>query len=341
MTIDSEKLFFIVGTGRCGTTLLQAMLSSHPNIYIPPELRYFGRHDPSVAFSDPLRDEDVEEYLRRCRIDIWWQDMGMDLAAFEDAVRGGVRSGREIFLWLLAHICAERGGLKQRIGEKSPYNGMMMPRIRDLFPRAKFIHIYRDPRDVTTSYLAQYWCTDRNGFRCAGYIKHFLRHLSDLRAQLPKDLLHEIRYESLVREPQAALRSVCAFLGEEYDASMLDYGSREDPGYLAVEEEWKGLTREPLTTSRIGKWREQLSPRQVWTIERLLGSLLERYGYEPARLESRLSWRVRFWTERIYRKLMRMLGYRKNILDEELVLQERNALKGIDSSADGRIPHTG
>lgn len=327
MRPDPEKLFFIVGTGRCGTTLLQAMLSCHPRLYIPPELRYFGRHEPRVGFSEPLRDSELTAYLALCEQDIWWQDMGLDHSAFEEAVRGGVRSSRQIYLWLLEHIGTKRGNTKPRYGEKTPYNLMFTEEILRLFPGAKFIHLFRDPRDVATSYMEQYWCAGRTALRTAAYLTHVLQHASRLERDLGPDLFLPVKYEDLVAEPERELRRLCRFLGEEYTPEMLDYGNREDAGYLEVEEGWKGLTREPLTASRIGRYAQKLAPHQIWTLEHYLGPLLSVRGYVPTRFEQvPLSWYAGFWAERVYRKAMRAVGKRSPLLDEQAILARRNEI---------------
>jgi hypothetical protein len=88
MPLDPEGLFFIVGTGRCGTTLLQAML------IVPPEALRAARAAllrPARAgrpLQRPLKDEDVEGYLALFRSDVWCEDMGVDAEAFAQAVRG-------------------------------------------------------------------------------------------------------------------------------------------------------------------------------------------------------------------------------------------------------------
>jgi len=327
MRPDPDTLFFLVSTGRCGSTLLQAMVSSHPRLYIPPELRYFGRHDPIARFTDPLRDADVDAYLARCAMDIWWQDMGLDQAAFESAVRSQVRSSREIYLWVVGHIAEKRGNLKPRIGEKTTYYALHGARINELFPRAKFIHMYRDPRDVAASYLAQYWTAGRTALACAKFMKRIYNQAERLAELVGSNRFCAMKYETLVADPEQELRRLCAFLGEEFDPAMLRYEDRKESGYLEVEEEWKGLTRKPLTPSRIGKYAERLTPRQIWTVESVLGPLLTRLGYGQAfRHPGPLHWRGGLFAERAYRGILRSVGVRNSLLNEQAILARRNEL---------------
>ena len=324
--LDPERLFFIVGTGRCGSTLLQAMLSSHPNIYIPPELRYFGRHEPGVAFTDPLRDQDVEVYLARCRQDIWWDEMGLDRAAFEDAVRGGRRTSRAIYLWVLGHVAKRRGNRKPHCGEKTPYYALFVERIAELFPGARFVQLYRDPRDVAASYLEQYWVDGGTALRVSNYLLHVFRRVEQAAERLGRERFYAIKYEDLVDHPERELRGLCTFLGEDYDPAMLQFARREDAGYLGVEEAWKGMTRQELTRERVGRYRDRLTPRQVWTVEHRLEKVLARMGYPPSGLAAPLHWHGLLWAERLYRKALRTLGVRRGLLDEQTVLSRHQAL---------------
>jgi hypothetical protein len=338
MKPDPDSLFFLVGTGRCGSTLLQAMLSSHPRLYIPPELRYFGRHDPRKAFGDPLEDSDVDAYLARCREDIWWEDMGLDRAAFDEAVRSDVRSARDIYLWVLGHIADKRGNQKPRIGEKTPYYSLWGARINELFPKAQFIHIYRDPRDVVASYLDQYWCPERSALGCATFIKRVFRRTEQLAHTVGPARYCGVQYETLVADPERELRRLCSFLREDYDPAMLKYGSHAKDGYMEVEEVWKGMTREPLTPSRIGRHTDRLSPRQIWTVEQVLGPLLIRCGYRRNGTGRSMRWQCGFWLERLQRRFLYSVGIRNTLLDEQAVLARRNEL--VERSS-GRHPALG
>ena len=327
MPAAPDTPFFILGSGRCGSTLLQAMLSCHPRLYVVPEFSYFGRHDPAIAYSDPLLDRHVEGYLAACAKDIWWQDMGLDRASFEDAVRGGVRSAKDIYLWILGHIAERRGNRKRRLGDKTQSYVVFADRITDLFPKAQFIHLYRDPRDVTASYLGLYWCTAGTALRLAGHIKHVFQAAERLERRVGPERFCTVKYEALVENPAEELARLCRFLGEEYDAAMLDYRARRDAGYLEVEGSYKGMSREAVTSSRIGRYAARTTPRQIWTVERMLGERLTRYGYKGTSSTSvPLSWQGAFWAERIYRKVLRAIRTPGSLLDEGALLQRRNEL---------------
>jgi hypothetical protein len=100
-------------------------------------------------------------------------------------------------------------------------------------------------------------------------------------ATLPPRCYTGLRYESLVEDTQNELKRICAFLNESFDPAMLDFHNRPDSGFHERESSWKGMTRQPVTSQSVGRFREQLSPRQVALVERICLPTMKRLGYEP------------------------------------------------------------
>src|SRR5437899_1393912 len=73
---------FIVGTGRCGTTLLRMMLDAHPDLAIPPETHFI----PALAhaFRDPSKQ--LADFLELIPTFHTWQDFGIDVGALREAL---------------------------------------------------------------------------------------------------------------------------------------------------------------------------------------------------------------------------------------------------------------
>jgi Sulfotransferase family len=134
------QLFFIGGAPRSGTTWLQQLLDSHPEVSCRGE-GFFQQH-----LAEPL-DELIA--ARRGAIEaknrVFRHTGGYALPADED---GDTLLGTGILLAL----DRQRDGKKCRaIGEKTPENVFLFPRLKRLFPTSKFIGIARDPRDVLVS----------------------------------------------------------------------------------------------------------------------------------------------------------------------------------------------
>ncbi len=301
-TSDTDP-FFVIGTGRCGTTLIQRMLMAHPHINIPPETHFFSRFDPiRVIGADPVPPGSVDEYISKCTEHDWFGELGLDADAFDAVVRDGSRSARDLFLWMLETLLPES---PRRPGEKTPHHEKYVDRILNVFPGARFIHIVRDPRDVVLSLKKEHWMRDESTQRVAHHVAKVLRRQWEVRNRLGAQCYHLLRYEDLIANPEVTLREVCEFLGETFEPEMLTFHEKSESGFLESEASWKSLTMSPLDPSRIERYKSRLSPRDIGTIERRLGRTLRAYGYEAdpkashapilylVELAERISWTFR------------------------------------------------
>ncbi len=323
-------LFFITGTGRCGSTLLQSMLMSHSRIFIPPETGFFWKFDPAIKFKDPVPEEQLDQYIQSCLENWWWQALELDNEAFINAVKNGMRSSRSVFLWLLWQLSRNTGKVKW--GEKTSGHGLFIEKTLDWFPQAKFIHIYRDPRDVAASFRSQYWWTTDSIIPSAYHCREVLARLKHWAEKLGNDKFLCIQYEKLISQPEVELRRVCEFLGEEFELGMLNFFERQQLGYVDVEGDWKSLTRQPLTKSRIRLYRQRLKPREIKLVERILASLLTDYEYQPEQLSYRYDWRLINWLALTFWQLKSLFtGIRTNFVDDNLVKERKRMLVSSDS----------
>ena len=175
---------------------------------------------------------------------------------------------------IYAAYAARRG--KSRTGDKTPSYVMHLDLLGGLFPEARFVHVIRDGRDSTLSYLDASFgpTTVAEG---ALYWRRFVaRGRQTGRALGPARYL-EIRYERLVAEPEAELRAVCSFLDLPFDDAMLRYPERAAE---LVGKVHHNLARAP--TAGMRDWKREMAPADVAVFEALAGDLLGELGYERA-----------------------------------------------------------
>lgn len=256
----------IVGAPRSGTTLLRFMLDAHPELAIPPETGF-------VPSSVGLGRSEFFDHLTRFPPDAPnWSDFGLDALQFRAALDQVTPFTCSQGLRTFYRLYADKHN-KPRYGDKTPRYCEHIPTIENLLPEAHFIHIIRDGRDVALSLrplwfapgrdlatLALHWRTlVEQGRACGAQAKHYL----------------EIRYEDLVRAPEATLSRVCAFLQLDFRPEMLRYwehtserlvehGPRlSSKGVVLVSREQRlrqqELTTQPPQPARIFAWRQHLS----------------------------------------------------------------------------------
>jgi len=149
--------------------------------------------------------------------------------------------------------------------------------IKEDFPNAQFIYITRDGRDVSADYL-QSGFGPTNIFCAAEVWKLCQNAVEPWRKRLGASEWLDIRYETLVREPERTLRHVCEFLGESYAPEMLQFHQTD----LAKA---RGASRDhaplggPVSDRYIGIYRELLSVREQRIFAGAAGAELVRAGY--------------------------------------------------------------
>lgn len=164
---------------------------------------------------------------------------------------------------------------KQRWVEKTPDHLLHVHAIRRHFPDAPIIRIVRDPRDVAQSLTKVPWgaSTFFEG------VLHWERFDRSSRRFFDVDRRScTIRFEDLVSSPVETLKTVCDFIGESFEQSMLDTSStgaeintRNVP--------WKSKVSQAVDVSRVAAWRNDLSERENQLAEALVGDRLSAFGY--------------------------------------------------------------
>jgi hypothetical protein len=269
---------FFVGCGRSGTTLVRALVDGHPDMAVPPESHVVVALAPGPnqafspgAFADALAASD--------RFALW----DMDRAAVATAVDvAGAGTYADAVRAVFAAWAARRG--KARYADKTPGYVVHIPALAALFPEATFVQVVRDGRDVAASFVELGWAPGP----VEAALHWRLRVLRGRRAgrALAEGRYHELRYEDLVADPEAALRRLCAAIDLPFDSAMLDHtgraaevvGSTSHPGYH------RHLDR-PVTAG-LRDWRRDLPDDAVVRIEAAAGDALAQFGYEPSGLRA-------------------------------------------------------
>ena len=172
----------------------------------------------------------------------------------------------------------------KRWGDKTPINTIYADKIYRVYPKALYIHIIRDPRDVANSYVK---AARKNRFmelttveKAASFWKASVGTVEKLKKRNKSIKIIEIKYEDLVSEPVRMLQDVSAFLNIPFKQEMLDFWKRtSELGDVKYYEHHANLSS-PLNTGSIGKWKEELSERDCRQIKNIVGSLAGAYGYD-------------------------------------------------------------
>lgn len=243
---------FIIGMPRSGSTLVDQILSSHPDVasageapFLPQSIRsfateatkgMFGMKQPSItkqlvdALSPALLDDIATKYLERTK-----------------AVSAGAK----------------------RVVDKMLFNYFSAGLIRLALPEAKIIHCTRDPVDIGLSLWrlnfgpGMQWCYDQRDI--ARYYLSYKKVMAHWNRIFPGEI-YEANYERMVEHQEQETRRLLDYCGLPWDDRCLDFHKTE----RQVKTASASQVRKPMYTSSSGKWKKY---------EKYLGPLIE--GLKP------------------------------------------------------------
>lgn len=272
----SNRPFFIVGSGRSGTTLLRLMLSGHSRLHVSPETWFIEQLVAELPIGSPLTPAQQETAIGIMTGHYRWADLGISGARLRSEI-SAVSTPTLRDITDCVYRCLASDAHKERIGDKTPLYVQILPQLAELYPDAQFIHLLRDGRDVALSFMDAHW-----EFRCYDGVRFewtaAVRAARSFGSKAGPESWMEIRYEDLVKNPEPVLRQLCAFLGETFEPAMLDSSARTS---LVPEREQDihGLVSGPVNAGRAGAWQGRLTPGEVFVLESCLASDLRASGY--------------------------------------------------------------
>ncbi len=275
--------FFIVGSGRCGTTLLRRILEADPTVHIPPENWVFRhwvqtyRNGSRVLSWNDLVNLVLSIFEYEVQFETWFKESLRPLATQLRGISPRERSLAHIIDQLYRYHGKTVGKAVSHWGDKTPANVYSLQEVIAVFPEARFIELVRNGLDVIPSMILARGMADhlvvaakrwKTAVVCAG---RFAR-------QYPAQCL-QIRYEDLVEEPSKTTQSICAFLGLNYSSEMLT--SLDHVSTMRDIQLWPHLQKagQRIDTQSIGKGSASLTEEQRKTIIALVGNEMAELGY--------------------------------------------------------------
>lgn len=215
-----RKPIFIVGMIRSGTTLVEQVLSSHPDVAAGDELRFWIENGPAV----------IER----------------ETGAFDPERALHLQAA---YLGLLDRI----GNGLPRVTDKMPLNYMVLGLVHLLFPEAPIIHCRRAPADTCVSiYMTPFaappdFAYDRGDIEFAyrEYVK-LMRHWTEI---LPPGRILDVDYEDLVSAPEPVIRRILDYCSLEWDDRCL----RPEENARAVDTPSRWQVRQAIYGSSVSR----------------------------------------------------------------------------------------
>ena len=240
----SEQPIFVVGMPRSGTTLTEQILASHPEVHGAGELRgiYQIANDITSRFASQAEYPACLKFLEQ--------------ADLEKLAEG------------YCEILNRYASGKTRVVDKMPGNFLHLGLISILFPKARIIHVVRDPADTCLSIYFQKFSV-AFPYACdlealGAYYRQYHQLMEHWKRVLAIPIL-DVTYEQLVQDLEGVSRRMIEFCDLQWDERCLSFhDTRRDvdtPSYAQV--------RQPIYKRSIGRWKHY---------ENYLGPLFEVLG---------------------------------------------------------------
>jgi tetratricopeptide (TPR) repeat protein len=222
---------FIIGMMRSGTTLIEQILASHPQVFGGGEMKHFasavkGIRGPSGL--PPLLPESVSVMTE-----------------------GDFRDLGQRYLSEIGRLAPAAG----RITDKMPSNFIFAGLIHLALPNAAIIHAVRDPGDTCLSCFSKLFAADQNHTYDLAELGRYYRHYRNLMAHwhdiLPPGRILDVRYEDLIADLEGQARRIVAHCGLDWDPHCLAFHDTERPVRTASATQ----VRQPIYNSSIGRSR--------------------------------------------------------------------------------------
>lgn len=227
---DSRLPILVIGMPRSGTTLVEQILASHPDVHGAGELT------------------DLPEVVRTLRVP--------GSKSFPDYVRLLEKTDIENFATEYLARLRRKAPDAKHVTDKMPANYANLGMFHLAFPQARIVHLCRDPVDTCLSCFSKLFTRHNLPFtydlrELGRYYNAYRELMAHWRQVLPAEILLDVQYEELVSDFEPQVRRMLAHCGLDWDPACLSFQEADRPVKTASSTQ----VRQKIYTSSVGRWR--------------------------------------------------------------------------------------
>jgi hypothetical protein len=278
-------LLYIYGSGRCGSTLLDMLLNGHSRVIglgeITTVMRLFNPLSLPEGYSIQHGREEYEQFWDKVRgryralLGYPFEQIDLRPPRWGTLMRGWNAVDMERWARQMEALLSSIHGItsKPMLAVASKLHHVLHLLLASGSFDIKVIHLVRDGRAVANFYIRRY-----NAFTSGVRLWTVTGVLAPwFQRRLGPDKWLGVKYEALATQPEESLKTICRFLGLDFEPAMLRFSCRPyfgiggSPGTFSNAEE-----RIFLDT----RWHEELSWKHRLAFALMAGWLNRLYGYE-------------------------------------------------------------
>ena len=291
----SDKIIFIVGNSRSGTTMMLRIFNNHDQLMVLNELHFFEELWSPIDKGKSISRADAIFLMQKLLLiqrkgykvgfddfSIFYDEAKQVLDKFEDKDL----IPENIFYQFAKREVALNG--KSIVCEKTPQNVFYLKEIFELFPNAKVINMVRDPRGVMLSQknkwnrrnLGGWYITKKEARRLRiNYHPITLTTLWNAAINAVKKNEDDQRiltviFEELVNQPEQEIKKICKHIDVSFNPEMMMI--TQESSSIEPDSEEKGFKKE-----RVANWQKGgLNNTEIWFCEKIGIQNIQHYGYK-------------------------------------------------------------
>ncbi len=276
-----QTKIYITGIYRSGSTLVSRILNNHSKLWVTYDLVHFMRFSYDRYNPVQLR-KNAEDLVKEiyARILKRW-DVALDVESVISVLDTSTEiTYRKIYDAIMESLALQHKGDAVGWGEKTNVCWGQIPGFLKMFPEGKVIHILRDPRDVMCSYRVESYEPGYAYLDSAFASLHSFVSAKHFSSTLGKENYYCLKYEDLVNDPSKTVRSICNFLGIEFEnvlLNALEFTSKKGErweGDSSFDKDLKTISKKPLN-----RWKTNAQNFEVFFVEMINRPVMREFNY--------------------------------------------------------------
>jgi len=276
-SFNSYQPFFILSAGRSGSTLLRTILSRDESIVIPPESDdlipqwcvYFLKNQ-NQSWTNLI--DGMIQISRANSAMKYWE---VDYDKLKKELLNISEQSRSLDQIISVTYRFWRNSKDCKWGDKTPYLLLQTDYLNQVFPKARYVFMIRDGRDVVASRIKAF--KRENIEKAANRWINSLKEMERLISRIDQSNYIIIKYEDLVTNPNNTVSNVCEFLNISFTEELLNHDKQLDLGDTIMEHH--ANSNKAVSVKAIGNYVNTMKKDELLKLNSKISIYLKTYNY--------------------------------------------------------------
>ncbi|MGB0960284.1 MAG: sulfotransferase family protein [Halocynthiibacter sp.] len=278
-SLSGVRPVLLSGVYRSGTTFLTAAINNLPSFAAASSTVKYLRF--CIPHHDNLEDAaNLNNLLAEiaARILARW-DLVLDTHGIEQSLQDQPKNHATVYNAVMQSLLVNEKATATRWAEKLAMQWRDIPLFLKMFPEGQVIHIFRDPRDVTSSYKKMTYEAWPTFMDASLNCKAAMIDVPKYAEQFGDNRVLMLKAEDMAADLHQQMEKICTFLGEDFSASCADLSQFSE----IKGEDWRTNSSfdetDPNFSKATSRWQDTLSNEELFLVEMLCQPHMSALGY--------------------------------------------------------------